>query len=239
MKWFQHECDAHGHPDLEAVMNEFGSDGYVGYFGTFEVIGKYGDKFLRLSLEKLPKNGICKRLRLSEDKLDLIWALMAKRKALNPILLKKGVLHAPGLKKRADEYTKKLRSLSGQCRDNIRLHYSTLQDIILHYIKTKGWVIKDKQLLSDIFKRNCSTAKKLYGLVGQDIKKVKEAIDWMAKQGYQWSLETVIKKYPDFLNYCSICKDKGKYTNERGYPQTCDCPKGKAIEVEKPDNPRL
>ena len=206
MKWFQHETDAHKHPDLELIMDEFGSDGYLGYFGTLEIIGRFCDKYMRLPLEKVPKNQISKRLRLKEDTLDKIWQFMAKRNALSSNLLKKGVLHAPGLRKRADEYTKKLRTKSGQTTDNIRLQYNTLQDITRQYITLKGWgeaVKSNKRLEVDIYKRNCKPIKQLYIALNGDKDKVIECIKkgsaFFESKGLAWTIETVIKHLPDLL----------------------------------------
>lgn len=128
MKWFQHETDARNNPKIKQLVKEFGPVGYYICFTTFEIIGDYGDKYLRLSLEKYPKSDIADDLRIKEDILDKVWAFMLKKNLLSPKFFKRNILYSVKLKERADEYTKKLRSKSGQYRDKVGLQDNTIQD---------------------------------------------------------------------------------------------------------------
>lgn len=56
------------------------------------------------------------------------------------------------------------------------------------------------------FARHAKAAKKLQEVAPNDWKK---AMEWQSKQAYSWTIETVIKKYPDYLK--SVEKDDIKW----------------------------
>lgn len=71
---------------------------------------------------------------------------------------------------------------------------SNIQTVVEYYKKINGY---DKQSDWDKhhFRRYVSAAKSLFEMAPDDWK---QAIDWVKEQGYNWTLETVIKKLPDF-----------------------------------------
>lgn len=206
MKWFQHETDAYAHPYVHPLVSKFRGDGYYGYFGTLEIIGKYCDTKLCLSLEKCSLKWISEQLRIDENILQQIWESMFDNGVLSRKHYQKGVLFSPGLKERCDEYTKKLRRKYGQDTDNVRLHNNTLHNIILHYITAKRLttVIEgSRDLRTDFYRRNCKPAKRLYVITGQNMEITKQAITELGQQfdkaSLSWTLETIIKHLPDWL----------------------------------------
>jgi phage replication O-like protein O len=73
-----------------------------------------------------------------------------------------------------------------------------IQKIIRVYKEIKGY---DNQPEWDKhhYKRHSAPASQLYGVAGEDWE---EAMRWVSKQGYcDWTLETVIKKFPDFQRH--------------------------------------
>jgi hypothetical protein len=146
VRWFQHETDAHEHPKVKQLIKEFGADGYMVCFVTFEIIGKYGDKYLRLSLEKFPKTDLADVLKIKEDKVEMIWQFMAKKSLLSPKHLREGVLYSSKLKERADNYYKKGRMpyvrQTSDGRDTRQ--YNTRQD------NTKKKILSDEDFLETL-----------------------------------------------------------------------------------------
>jgi len=212
MKWFEHETDALEHPKIKALIKEFGSDGYYVCFGTWEKIGKYGDKYLRLPFSKYPKTLFEEDLRLSIDKIEKIWVFMSKLSLLSPNSLKNNILYSSKLKERCDEYHKKLQRKSRQDTDNVVVDKNTIDKIIIEYIKNKGWEkqSQEKNILNSIYKRSGKAAKELF-LLTNDIKISLLAIQWTAQVCQQkklsWTLETVISWYPDYLLHKKTIKE--------------------------------
>jgi len=115
------------------------------------------------------------------------------------------------------------------------LEKKRIDKIRKEYIKLKGW--QEEDLVSDDYARIHKAIKTLL-LKAKDDEKALKALYWVAKQGYtDWTMETVVKKYQNTINICPKCKNTGYYTNEKGYRNPCDCPKGKALQTET--NPRL
>lgn len=109
-----------------------------------------------------------------------------------------------------------------------------VEEIREEYITLKGWNKEDLQPndYARIHKGIKNLLLKTQGKADLAI----AALGWQAKQGYEWTIETIVKKYADFRAFCPKCQNKGSFVNERGYKQTCECAKGKAIKSE--DNPR-
>lgn len=213
MKWFEHQTDALEHPKIKALIKEFGTEGYYVCFATWEKIGKYGDKYLRLPLSKYPKTLFEEDLRISIDKIEKIWVSMSKLSLLSSNSLKNNILYSSKLKERCDEYHKKLRRKSRQDTDKVVVDKNTTDKIILEYIQNKGWEnqAKDKNILNSIYKRSGRATKEL-AILTNNLKDALSAIKWTAQSCQQkklsWTLETVIAWYPDFLLYKKAMKDK-------------------------------
>ena len=196
MKWFQHLTDSHNNPKTRNLIRQFGCEGYGFLCICREIIGKYGEKY-RLKPEKDWKNLLIEATKMDEEKIDDILKFLATNKDIDCKALEMGDLYIPKLREYGDEYTKRLRRESDQAPNKVVLHYITLQDITRHYITVR--CLDEKTLSKDDYGRYGKAIKNLFVRAKEDVVLVKEAITWQSKQGYDWTLETVLKKFPDFL----------------------------------------
>ena len=87
-----------------------------------------------------------------------------------------------------------------------------LDKIRLHYLQAKEWV--GLTLTPADYSRINGCIKKLLQREGADDQSVIDAIGWVSRQEYcDWTLETVIKKYPDFLKTYKHEKDMKEFEN--------------------------
>lgn len=105
--------------------------------------------------------------------------------------------------KKFKELHNPLRNADGTPKDSPRMEQSILEYIILEYIKIKNIPQSEKELIKYVYKRNCRAAKQMYILAKKDKEKVAQAIQWLGdifnKKGFTWSLETILKWFPDYL----------------------------------------
>jgi hypothetical protein len=128
MKWFKHLAGSLNNSFIFELVNKFGGDGYLVFFGTLEIMADefdvYQPGFNRFLIKKLTKN-----LQLSRQKTVKIWKFIDEKARENP---QKSVgffvsvkdqyveINCPKLRELCDEYTEKqLSKKSGQCRDNV------------------------------------------------------------------------------------------------------------------------
>lgn len=204
MKWFKHECDMHTNLKIQILIAKHGLEGYAIYNLSLEMVGKEG-KSGRINSNLMWKQGILKVASWSDEgKLKDILETLASIGLICSKSLKYGHLHIPSFAKRADEYSQKK---SGQNPDNVTTHLgknridkNRLDNILRGYCFFKNF--KFENLSRSDFARNYRVIKNLIERcqsVGDEDSIVLQAIDWMSKQGYEWTLETVDKKWMEFL----------------------------------------
>lgn len=121
MKWFKHISDSLDDPFIENLLYKFGAKGYLGFFGTIEIVARECrelDEFVTLSWR------FCvRKMKLSRRVYEEILNFCVENgrfelKKDNDIFL----IRIPKLKELADEYSlKKIGRVSGVCRKNIRV----------------------------------------------------------------------------------------------------------------------
>jgi len=121
MKWFRHFSDAHSHPKILRLIQEFGSDGYRVCFTTFEIICQYGDKYLRLSFKKYPKTAIADDFNLPQERIEMIWTCMIDEKLLDGKFYERGILYSKKLKEYADFYFKYLKVTKKRLKRDLKV----------------------------------------------------------------------------------------------------------------------
>lgn len=87
-----------------------------------------------------------------------------------------------------------------ESQDKIRIDKIRLDKILRSYCFYKNWIFEN--LSPRDFARNYRVIKNLIERcqsVGDDDSVVVQAIEWMSKQNYEWTLETVDKKWMEFL----------------------------------------
>ncbi|MCK5605369.1 hypothetical protein KAR91_25990 [Candidatus Pacearchaeota archaeon] len=108
MKWFKHISVSLDDPFIQDLMDEFGSDGYLVFFGTLEMMSR---EFNTESpgIVTLPHNFIRRKLRLSWHKISTIYRFCEKEgRFFVTDNGRKITINCPKLKDLCDDWTKKL-----------------------------------------------------------------------------------------------------------------------------------
>ena len=117
MKWFKHIADSLDDPDIHDAIERFGSDGYLVFFGTLEVMAKEFDAespgSCRISVKHLRK-----KLQISRRKLTEILRFFEEKRRIFSVFDDTHIeLSCPKLKGLSDTYTSKTFK---QCSNNVR-----------------------------------------------------------------------------------------------------------------------
>uniref|UniRef100_A0A6H2A1K1 Lin1244/Lin1753-like N-terminal domain-containing protein n=1 Tax=viral metagenome TaxID=1070528 RepID=A0A6H2A1K1_9ZZZZ len=203
MKWFKHLTDSHANGKMRQILRKHGLEGYAFCWVCRELIGKEGNGKYRINSEKEWKLTLKDITGLTEEKINSYLTYQAEIDAIDAKALEKGDLYIPKLKEYGDEYSTRI---SRQTPDNVGVDKIRLDKIILEYIKLQGWeesIKNNPSLSSDLYKRNCKPAKQLILLVNNDdlvLKIISTMAEVYKTKGLSWTLETVIKHLPEFLN---------------------------------------
>lgn len=199
MRWFKHDCDMHTDLKIQSLMEKHGLEGYGIFNLCLEMVGKEG-RGGRINGQLRWRQGICKVAGWSEDgKLDKILETMAELGLICSKSLKYGNLYIPKFIKRADNYTtQKLRRDYEETTKNIPPEKKRIDKIRTEYIRVKGWDINN--FTSDDFARTAKAIKNLILKAKGDGGLVEKGLIWASQQNWcDWTLETLIKKWQDFL----------------------------------------
>lgn len=118
MKWFKHISDSADDPDIDDAMTLFGSNGYVVFFRTLELMAREFD-INNPGVSTFSVSFYKKKFRFSWSKIESILRFFEKRKRIYITLSEDDnfdmiTLNCPKLKELCDEYTqKKLKNISG------------------------------------------------------------------------------------------------------------------------------
>ena len=102
-------------------------------------------------------------------------------------------------------------------KDKIReekIREEQINKVRLEFVRIKGLDIKN--FFPDDYARTGKAIKNLVFKAGGKEDLVLEALAWMGKQSYEWSLETVIKKWADFMKYKETPDILKKYGKKEG-----------------------
>ena len=181
--------------DLRIVRLEeqYKNDGYAVFFKCLELVGDQGSGG-KLKFEDFPKSLIAKRCNIAEDKLDDILSYMGRSGLCSSSHLSKGILYFPKLVSRADDYAKRLRRKSVQHSD---IDTEERKEVTAYYIQQKGY--STVGWTSGDWSRLGKGIKDLFIRSNNNKQQCIEAISWISGKNYEWTLETLIRKYPDFL----------------------------------------
>lgn len=139
MKWFKHISDSLDDPFIFDLIDQFGGDGYLVFFGTLEVMAREFDMFSPGTCS-ISVRFLTKKLQLSAKKTLKILNFCDKN---NRILIARAgdriTLNCPKLKDLCDEFTKKkLGRLSGVTPELLRSYSGTDLDLDLDLDKEKS-----------------------------------------------------------------------------------------------------
>ncbi|MCX6761027.1 MAG: DUF4373 domain-containing protein [Candidatus Nealsonbacteria bacterium] len=119
MKWFKHDTDAHIDLKIQSLISKHGVEAYGLYWICNELIGKENDKSFEIRAKNEWKIYISKQINIEEKKLEILLSALADCGLIDKKRLTKGILCNKKLQNRADEYTKKVRRMSGHSPDNV------------------------------------------------------------------------------------------------------------------------
>lgn len=210
MKWFQHCTDSHTNLKHREILADFGLEGYAVYWICLELVGQQGIKY-RLNASKSWLKALKDITKLPQEKIE---EMLLKYGELNLICRKslgRQELYIPKMREYSDDYTKRVRRVSVE--SSLRIDKNRLDKITLEYIRLQGWEKSIKEnplLLSDIYKRNCGTAKRLILALDNDellLKAMRKMASVYKTKGLSWTLETLARHIPEFI------KDKSSIEN--------------------------
>ncbi len=154
MKWFKHQSDSLHDPFIYDLINEFGSDGYLAFFGILEIYSKEFDGeiefILQVSLSFLSKN-----LQISTKKLNKIlsfisengnWGINRMDNRIEISIRKFTDLLDDYTLKKIREYKNNSVRNTGQCNDKVSQEKEKEEDKEKNKIKSKK---QDKIFSSD------------------------------------------------------------------------------------------
>lgn len=118
MRWLKHFSDAYSNMKMQQVLANFGTDGYGFFWICSELVAQQGENF-RIKREKNWKNVLShvtgKKIKKCDEYLDFF----AEINLIDKKGLEMGDLYLPKMQEYADEYTRKIGTLSGQTPDNV------------------------------------------------------------------------------------------------------------------------
>lgn len=219
VKWFKHDCDMHTDLKIQALIDKYDTNGYAIYNLCLEILGEQGKK-ARLSADLCWKVALAKTFsKVDSQVMDEILEFMGRINLICPKSLKKGELYIPKFIKRLDDYTsRKIRTMSEHSTDNVHLDKSRVDKIRIEYIRVKNYDISS--FLPNDYARVHRAIKTLLIKAKGSAEDVIAGLGWINTQRYEWTLETLIRKWPDFMLYHDkpqILKDFGK---EKHDPRT-------------------
>ncbi len=138
MKWFKHLSGSLNNSFIFELIERFGGDGYLVFFGTLEMMADEFDinqpGISRFSVRKMTKN-----LQLSRQKLIKILKFCdEKERIFSTIEGDHVLLNCPRLKELSDEYTEKiLKKKSGQTPDSNRDKIGSIEEEVEEEVDNK------------------------------------------------------------------------------------------------------
>jgi len=213
MRWFQHDCDMHTDLKIQNLMAKHGCEGYTIWCLCLELVGKEGQKGI-INSKSGWQNGLIRicgwpdKVKLTEILNTLADLNLINRKSLNY-----GNLYVPKFLKRSDNWTKRL--LQSGSVATTAIDYNRLKDIRIEYTKAAG--IEEGHLKSDDYGRIHKNIKALLLKADQKDDLVIAGIHWITEISagkWSWTLETLLKKWPEFMKWNSMGEIERKYTKK-------------------------
>jgi hypothetical protein len=169
MKWFKHMTDDLDDPFVQGLIEEFGGDGYLVYFGTVSLLCRQQSKENLTGKFEFSVSFLRKKFQVSAKKLAKIYQFSETYLKLSCRFSEKKVsVSIPKILDIADDWTKKLRSSS-----------EVTPKILPHEVRSKKLEVRSKKNI----KTNTSTPKKeipkLEMQISKDINQVFEC--WNSK----------------------------------------------------------
>lgn len=192
MKWFRHNSDSFTNLKMQELLDAEGLEGYGIFWLCCELVAQQGDESeFSLNGDKAWKRALVRVSKLSEKRVDALLQKCAELRLISADDLKKGKLSIPKMADYVDEYTAKLRRVSGQTPDNVRLHNNTRHNNTLQNKTTQDMFDRfwenyprktAKQAAIRAFSK-LSPDKKLFEAVLSGIEAWKKSSQWLKDSG--------------------------------------------------------
>ena len=193
MKWFKHLTESHTNFKHRKIILEYGMESYGVYWICVELVGQQGKKFY-IKAEEDWKSALIDITKLTWEKLEKYLISFSKVNLICPKALKNGDLAIPKMKDYADEYSVRI---SRQYPDDVGVDKIRIEQIRTEYIRLKGYSLTN--LSKNDYARLGKATKTLLERTKGDTNLVLRGLAWIAKQNYEWTLETLDKKWLDFM----------------------------------------
>lgn len=192
--------DSHTNIKHREMLVDLGLEGYATYWICLELVAQQGVSF-RLNNNKSWKKVLKDITKLSEEKLDKILKRFAELNLICSKSLLKDELYIPKMKERADEYSVRK---SGHYRESVGLEQIRIDKNRIDKIRLVYTTLKNHSLTNYSSNDYARTGKAIVELINRakdNDALVLEALEWMGEQKFEWTLETLNKKWVDFMAY--------------------------------------
>lgn len=193
MRWFKHFTDSYINLKHREILYDFGLEGYGLYWLCLELVGQQGSNF-GLNGSKSWKKALKSASGISEEKLEKILMRFSELNLICSKSLGKGNLYIPKMKERADEWTARNSRVTHEL---LGIDKNRIDKIRIEYIRLKGLDIKN--FFPDDYARTTRAIKNLVSKAGGKDELVLKGLAWIAQQRYDWTLETLARKWADFM----------------------------------------
>ena len=193
MKWFKHLTESHTNFKHRKIVLENGIEAYGVYWVCVELVGQQGKNFC-INTEEDWKSALVDITKLNWERLEKYLISFSKANLICPKSLKNGGLAIPKMKEYADEYSTRV---AREYPDSVGVDKIRIDKIREEYIKLKGWDLKT--LSSNDFSRTAKAIKTLLLRTKGEVEPILKGLAWISKQNYEWTLETLDKKWLDFM----------------------------------------
>lgn len=147
MKWFQHLSDSHTNPKVRQILRKYGLEGLGLWWLCCELVAKDGIDY-RLKSKTEWKITLLDISRIEQKKADEMLNFFSDINSIDKKALNRGDLHIPKMADYSDDYTKKVRRVSGHSTESVRQDNNTIDNTTLDknttekndlIIKLKNW----------------------------------------------------------------------------------------------------
>ena len=125
MKWFKHFSDSYSNIKHQQILADYGLKGYGFYWVCLELVAQQGVDF-KIGKEKNWKKVLARMTYENESIVNQYLDTFADVDLIDKTALKQGILYLPKMEEYSDEYTNKVRRLSGQGTDKVVLDKNRL-----------------------------------------------------------------------------------------------------------------